>query len=157
MLIAVVSDTHRDNYYLKKVRELIKTADMLIHLGDNIEDAESLKRDFKGEVYTVTGNCDFVGGYPLEQIIDANGIKIFITHGHKYGVKYDLGSLYFRAKELDVKIALYGHTHMAQIEEEDGIILMNPGSTSMPRASKRSIGFIAIDEKNNIYPYLEEI
>lgn len=157
MLIAVVSDTHRDIYYIKKVRELIKNADILIHLGDNVDDIEVLTKDFNGLVYAVKGNCDFAGGFPSEQIIEVKGTKIFITHGHKYGVKYDLNNLYFKAREVEAKMALFGHTHTSQIEEECGIILMNPGSASMPRMSKHSIGYIEIDEHNNIYPYIREI
>lgn len=43
MLIAVVSDTHRMTKYINLAKRLIKDADILIHLGDNIDDAELLE------------------------------------------------------------------------------------------------------------------
>lgn len=151
MKIAVISDTHRVNKYIDIAKKYIKKCNILIHLGDNIEDVERLTEDFRGIVYSVKGNCDFSSKYPSEQVIEIEGKKIFITHGHNYGVKYSLNNIYYRAKELEVDIVLFGHTHKALIVEEDGIILMNPGSISLPRNCDRSIGYIEISEKVDFY------
>ena len=35
------------------------------------------------------------------------------------------------------KIAMYGHTHMPLIENEDGILVINPGSLTYPRQRGR--------------------
>lgn len=48
MRIAVISDTHRADKYIKLAKSLIKDADILIHLGDNIEDVDKLANGFKG-------------------------------------------------------------------------------------------------------------
>ena len=157
MLIAVVSDTHRVNKYINLAKELIKDADILIHLGDNTDDVEVLKSGFKGEVYAVAGNCDYSTQYPKEAIIEVNGRKIFFTHGDLYGVKHSMNNIYYRGKELDVDIVLFGHTHEQIIEEEKGIILMNPGSISLPRFKGRYVGFIDINDEGNIDTYLKEI
>lgn len=157
MLIAVVSDTHRMSKYIEIVKERIKGADILIHLGDNVDDVEELREGFEGEVYAVLGNCDYDSNYPLERIIDVNGVKIFATHGHGYNVKYGLNSLYFKTKEIGANIALYGHTHEEVVLKEQGITIMNPGSPSLPRGRGRSIGFIEINDKNEIDAYLESI
>jgi len=157
MLIAVVSDTHRENKYINLAKELIKDADILIHLGDNIDDVEVLKSGFKGEVYAVAGNCDYSAQYPKEVIIEVNGRKIFFTHGDLYGVKHSMNNIYYRGKELGVDIVLFGHTHVQIIEEEKDIILMNPGSISLPRFKGRYVGFIDIDDEGNIDTYLKEI
>ena len=45
--------------YVNLAKEVIKDADILIHLGDNIEDVEILEQDFEGKVYIVAGNCDY--------------------------------------------------------------------------------------------------
>ena len=82
---------------------------------------------------------------------------MLITHGDRYGVKYELNNLYYRALEAEVDIALFGHTHIPYMEEVKGIWLFNPGSASLPRMSKNSIGFIEIDEKGNVVPYLRQI
>ena len=94
MLVAVVSDTHRSDSCVKSIKTLIKDADILIHLGDNVEDAEELEREFKGEVYIVAGNCDFSRKYPKDRLIDIEGKKIFMTHGDLYAVKMGLNSIY---------------------------------------------------------------
>ena len=157
MLIAVVSDTHRVIKYIDLAKEVIKDADILIHLGDNIDDVEVLKSDFKGEVYAVAGNCDYSAQYPKEAIIEVNGRKIFFTHGDLYGVKSSMNSIYYRGRELEADIVLFGHTHQHIIEKEKGIILMNPGSISLPKFKGRYVGFIDIDDDGNIDTYLKEI
>ncbi|OOM81663.1 phosphodiesterase YfcE [Clostridium puniceum] len=157
MLIAVVSDTHRMIKYINSAKELIKDADILIHLGDNIEDVELLEQGFKGEVYVVAGNCDYSRKYPKETIIEVNGRKIFFTHGDLYGVKSSINNIYYRGRELEVDIVLFGHTHQQLIEDEGGIILMNPGSISLPKSKGRCVGFIEINDAGKIDTYLREI
>lgn len=157
MLIAVVSDTHRIKEYIDIVKEKISKADVLIHLGDNVDDVLELSKVFNGEVYAVLGNCDYSNEYPVERIIDINGFKIFATHGHKYRVKYDLNNIYYRAQELNANIALFGHTHQELIINHNGIILMNPGSVSLPRGRGRSIGFIEIENGKEPEVYLESL
>lgn len=156
MLIAVVSDTHRSEAYVKSVKTLIKDADILIHLGDNVEDAEELEREFKGDVYIVAGNCDFSRKYPKDRLIEIEGKKIFMTHGDLYGVKMGLNNIYYKGREVGADIVLFGHTHQSIIERTNEIILMNPGSTSLPKLSKSSIGFISIND-GEAEVYLKEI
>lgn len=157
MKIAVISDTHRDSRYIDIAKNIIKDTDMLIHLGDNIDDAEELSKGYKGKVYIVKGNCDYTNSYPSEQIIEVEGKRIFFTHGHNYGVKMSLNNIFYKAKEVEADIALFGHTHVAIIEKEDGIIFMNPGSISLPRIKGRYIGFINIEEGKDMDIYLKEI
>lgn len=157
MLIAVVSDTHRMSKYINLAKEVIKKADLLIHLGDNIEDVEMLGKGFNGEVYAVAGNCDYASKYPKERIIEVNGRKIFFTHGDLYGVKSSINNIYYRGRELEADIVLFGHTHQQIIEKEQGIILMNPGSISLPRIKGRCVGFININDNGDIDAYLKEL
>lgn len=155
MLIAVVSDTHCINRYIQITKEKIKDADVLIHLGDNSSDVEAFRESFKGEIYVVDGNCDYKGEYPKEIIVEVNGIKIFGTHGDLYGVKRDLNSIYFRGREVGANIVLFGHSHIEGIEREGEMILMNPGSTSIPKGRGHSIGFIEISDEGEIKPRIE--
>ncbi|MFW2503851.1 metallophosphoesterase [Clostridium diolis] len=157
MLIAVVSDTHRMTKYINLAKRLIKDADILIHLGDNIDDAELLENNFKGKVYAVAGNCDYSTKYPKESVIEVNGKKIFFTHGDLYGVKSSMNNIYYRGRELNADIVLFGHTHQQLVEKEDDMILMNPGSISLPKFKGRCIGFINIDNNGEVDAYLKEI
>lgn len=155
MLIGVVSDTHCINKYIQLSVEKIKNVDILIHLGDNSSDIEQFKKVFNGEIYVVDGNCDYRGEYPKELIIDVNGKKIFLTHGDLYGVKSGLNNIFYKGKELGADIVLYGHSHIECIERVEDILIMNPGSTSIPKGKGHSIGFIEIDDSGNIDAKIE--
>lgn len=157
MLVAVVSDTHRIQSYIDKALEVIKDADVLIHLGDNADDVSIFKENFKGDIFAVVGNCDYTNEYPEERIVKIEDKRIFLTHGHRYNVKMGLNSLYYKSKELDVDVALYGHTHQELIIKEDRLIIMNPGSVSLPRGNGRFVGFLEIEEGEEIKAYLKEL
>ena len=157
MRIAVVSDTHRFDRYINLAKDLIGDADILIHLGDNIEDVDTLSNGFNGVVYAVAGNCDFSTKYPKEGLIEVNGIKIFYTHGDIYGVKNSVTSIYYRGRELQADIVLFGHTHQHLIEKTQELLLMNPGSISLPHFKGRYVGIIDIDDDGNIDAYLREL
>jgi len=145
MILAVVSDTHRRKSQIGKVLKKIKNADVLIHLGDNAEDVDEMGLYFSNPIYSVRGNCDFSLRAPSERIETIGGKRILITHGHKYSVKYNLMNLKYRALEVGADIVLYGHTHIANIECNNGIWFINPGSASISRGMFNSIAFIEIN------------
>lgn len=151
MKIAFIGDTHKNKYSIevaiKKINEL--KADMVIHLGDCIDDVEIIKSGFKGEVVGVVGNCDCTSRFPNNQIIDINNKKIFFTHGDLYGVKNSLSSIIYKGKELGADIILFGHTHMLLSEEIEGITIMNPGSIPKPSPWSR-VGAVGLLEINDI-------
>lgn len=156
MLVAVVSDTHRDSHSIEKVLKKIEHAEVLIHLGDNDSDAEELSRKFNGRVIAVRGNCDFGSATESELVEEIGGKRFFITHGHRYDVKYGLTRLLFKAQEVNAEIALFGHTHIAMIERGQGIWFINPGSASESRRGSESIAFITIDGQD-VKPSIELI
>ena len=158
MLIAVISDSHGNKDSINKIKKKISNADVLLFLGDGENDLGEITNDFTGEVFAVRGNCDITGKYPEEQILEIQGKKIFICHGHRYNVKYGYNSIYYRGKEIGADIVLFGHSHIPIIEEYDGIVLMNPGSIShgMGRLNK-TLGYIdLIDDKAPIM-YIKEL
>ncbi|SKA79748.1 hypothetical protein SAMN05428976_1043 [Clostridium sp. USBA 49] len=156
MQIAVISDTHRNTYELKKLKNIVKNIDIIIHLGDNVDDVNILKDGFNGKIINVRGNCDFVTSVPVEILEEIEGKKIFITHGHKYNVKYGLTNLKYRAEELEADIVLFGHTHESLVEYEKGIWFINPGSASLPRDFCKSIAILTI-ENNKIDVNLKKL
>ena len=146
MRIGVISDTHRSARSIEQLGSKLKGLDMLIHLGDNVEDISIIKRYYKGEIINVKGNCDFSTSVPNDRVEEICGKKIFITHGHKYNVKKNLLGLRCKALETGATIVLYGHTHMGQIDFVDGIWYINPGSASEPRDGARSFVIIEINQ-----------
>ncbi|MGH4052117.1 MAG: metallophosphoesterase [Clostridium sp.] len=147
MRIGVVSDTHRITSSIEQLRGLIKGLDVVIHLGDNVEDVLLMKKFYKGEIINVKGNCDFSVKTPDDRLEEIGGKKIFLTHGHRYNVKESLDKLRYKALETGANIVLYGHSHIAKIDFEEGIWYINPGSASLPRDGDRSFAIISIDKE----------
>lgn len=158
MKIVVLSDSHNDYSSIKLLNNHIKDADFILHCGDGSEDLEALGDDVLSKVYAVRGNCDISRKYPSEQVIDICGVKIFITHGHMYNVKNEYNTIFYKAKELGVDIALFGHSHKAMISKHSDVIIMNPGSISLPYMGfKKSIGIIEIFDNKEVDCYLVEV
>ena len=135
MKILVISDTHGN--YLAPVKIIEETgAEMLIHLGDEINDALTLDLIVDIPIIKVPGNCDHTTIEPRELIQSISGRKFFITHGDIYRVKADLNRLVGKAKELKASVVLFGHTHIPLILKQDGILLVNPGNLMSGSDSK---------------------
>lgn len=160
--ILVFSDTHgkSGNMYDIISRKRLST-DVVIHLGDNFTDLYDIKNKFPEIAFiSVVGNCDnsFSSfNIPMSQTITLEGKKIFITHGHHQSVKSGLDVLKSLARKNKIDIVLYGHTHVADFKEIDGVYYFNPGSLSLPRSDKcASYGVIDIENNNSKFS-IEEI
>ncbi len=149
MKFLVFSDTHGD---IKKAVEICRQRekdgfDAVIPLGDYIRDAEALAEEIDICLYSVRGNCDGDYGSGDFKVIETEAGDILLTHGHGQKVKRNLMNLIYRAQELDCVAALFGHTHMPLVEEEEGILLINPGS--LTHSAEGSVGSYAIVETDN--------
>ncbi len=146
MRIVVMSDSHG---CLSAPRSIIQRnaghADMFIHLGDGERDYAALKDIFPDQnIHYIKGNCDS-GDFPESKIIDADGIKLFCAHGHRYSINITPDRLCLAARLSGCRIALYGHTHARDNRFEEGLYIMNPGSCACPRdGNKPSFGVIEI-------------
>lgn len=129
MKFLVASDSHGA---LARIIEMIMThpeIDNIIFLGDGDRDIEDLMCAYEGyKYYVVSGNCDHFSQRPDFDMIDTSKGRILYTHGHRFDVKNGLAKLVLGAKKLNAKAALYGHTHIAKIDEIDGVLCFNPGS-----------------------------
>ena len=129
MRILVVSDTHRDQYSLEQAVLRQPKAEVVIHLGDGADEAEMVKAKFPEKTFLqVRGNCDWGCDLPVEGEITLEGKKLFYTHGHVYNVKYGLYNICCAAREKKADIVLFGHTHQALAEYDEGLYILNPGS-----------------------------
>ncbi len=129
MRILVVSDTHGDFYSLKKAIDQQKTAEVVIHCGDSKDELDEIKMCYPDKAfYCVKGNCDLGSTLPMVETITLENKKILITHGHMYNVKLSLYPLCCAAREEKADIVLFGHTHNAISEYDDGLYILNPGS-----------------------------
>jgi uncharacterized protein len=133
--VAVVSDTHGNLSNVAQARAQLGPVDWLLHAGDFHRDAAAIGRSLgldPGRVIAVVGNCDAPLSEPAQEVLEIGGVQILLTHGHHYGVKSTLNRIYYRARELGVRAAIFGHSHVPVNGVEGGVLLFNPGSLTAP-------------------------
>ena len=106
MKILVFSDSHGR---AKNIVEALKihggVCDFAVFLGDGLKDIDYAREKFPSVPFvSVRGNCDtfFCDSERDECVLDLDGVRVLITHGHKYNVKYGYGTILYRARELEV-------------------------------------------------------
>jgi len=156
MRIGVISDTHGDvELALEAIRQM-KDVELILHAGDTYDDVVSLSKEIDIEMIGVRGNIGRNEDGPAELVLDLNGFRIFLVHGHHYDVKHSLMRLYYRAKEVEADVVVYGHTHLALGAVEDDILFFNPGSIGFPRGKyKNSYGILDLSGKTASVEILE--
>ena len=131
MRILVTSDTHGDAASLRRAILAQPKAEIVIHLGDGANDVANLRTSFPERTFLqVRGNCDWGCALPAVGEYEAAGVKIFYTHGDAYGVKSGDYTILSEARSRKADILLFGHTHQAREDYEDGLYIMNPGRLS---------------------------
>ena len=131
MKILVLSDSHGRIGNLFEIIALFPEASVIIFLGDGLNDFEELKESgiLKGkQVFSVSGNCDFLNYGHDEKLFELEGKRFYILHGHTKGVKSGKDELIKAAKQRNADICLFGHTHVPYKDYKDGIYLFNGGA-----------------------------
>ena len=163
LLIGLLSDTHvssRTNNVPEIILEDFKRrkVDYLFHLGDftSFEVYQQLCDIFgKDKVIGVIGNMDFDSklkqNLPKQLEFELFGHKILMIHGMggpNMIVKRLMKHLDLGNKDYD--IVIFGHTHRPLNETHEGILFLNPG-TSTPIDNKfttiTSYGFLKISKE----------
>lgn len=159
MKYLVFSDIHGSlesvEFMLKKLVET--NADKCLCLGDflyhgprndlpedyNPKAVIPLLNSIKDKIIAIRGNCDSeVDQMVLEfsmmedrHVFDLGKRKLMMTHGH------------LNLPLVNIDIILSGHTHIPRADREEGIIVLNPGSITMPKNGyDRSYGVLTEDE-----------
>jgi hypothetical protein len=150
--LIVISDTHGERSWIQKALDLHPNADVVVHCGDFASDLESIK-GAPLEVVSVMGNVMdlHVGLVPPESRVEERlliyeGVRILLTHGHRYDVKHTLNKLFYRALEAQADLVLFGHTHVALSLEHQGVSFLNPGSPARPRGGRPGYGIVEVQE-----------
>lgn len=139
MKLLVFSDSHScPNRLLKAVNNHNGKCDLIVFLGDGLKDLDIISSKFPNiPIVKVKGNCDYFSPKDIlnEIILDLDGIRVLITHGHNHGVKYGYESILQYAYELEVDAVFFGHTHVpcdkVEYIENKKIHLFNPGSVAL--------------------------
>ena len=156
MKLLICSDIHGDLDAARKIVDAFSenACDKLLILGDVLyhgprndlpknyspKGVIELLNPLSEKIISVRGNCDaevddMVLTFPVlikHRRMNLDGLKVFITHGHKYGAKSGYGCLAYRARELDADAVFFGHTHVPFDDfitvADKQIRLFNPGS-----------------------------
>lgn len=165
MKIFIATDIHGSSYWAKRIKEKfeLSNADVLVLLGDvyNHGPRNPFPQDYKPmevaetlngikNLIVIKGNCDsevdqMISGFTFirENVLPAFNRKLFFTHGHVHNKEnlpcLDLGDVMF-----------YGHTHVNEIAEVNGVTCVNVGSCALPKDGKHS--YCTVDE-NGIVIY----
>ncbi|MBQ8537088.1 MAG: metallophosphoesterase [Clostridia bacterium] len=155
MRLAVFSDSHGElttlHWAMEQVARLGKI-DAFIFLGDGANDFDSCRSLMdrlspRALLFQVKGNNDYYPPHLADEIVYTfGGVKVFMTHGHRYQAKMTDQGLLNAAKARGCRVCLYGHTHRPLIEEKDGILLMNPGALRHTYGHGETAGVVDIDK-----------
>lgn len=167
----IASDIHGSAYYCEKLIEAFKreNADKMLILGDVLyhgprndlpkeyapKKVIEILNDMKDKIMCVRGNCDtevdqMVLKFPVLAdygIITVGNRMIYATHGHKYGPE-NLPPLQ------NGDVLLFGHIHVPKCYEEEGILILNPGSVSIPKENSEH-SYMVLDGNTLYWKNLE--
>jgi putative phosphoesterase len=158
MRIAVVSDTHmpRGARALPEACvQRLRAADLILHAGDVTGEAFLEELLALGPpVEAVYGNMDepaLKESLPKERIVEAGGVRIGMIHipGPRVGREARLLARFPRCAAV-----VYGHTHVPQVEQHDGVWILNPGSPTERRASPERTMLELVAQGGKVAPTL---
>ncbi len=126
--VGVISDTH--GLLRPEALAAMQGSDVIIHAGDvgKPEILEALEAI--APVYTVRGNVDhnpWTDRLPRSVAVEIGEATIFVVH--------NIDDLNIDPAAAGFGMVVYGHSHNPAIEEEDGVIYLNPGSAGPRRFS----------------------
>ncbi len=159
MKIGIMSDTHGSLIYFEKALDTLKDCDYILHGGDVLYhgprnplpigyDPKKLAEKintFNNIIFTC-GNCDsdvdqMVIDHPLQTpyvFTQLGDFKIFLCHGYKKSKEEFIQM----AKNYKAHLFVFGHTHIKELYTDEDLIVLNPGSTSLPKDETHSVGII---------------
>lgn len=128
MKIGIISDTHAVNPATCSIPEWIteafKGVSLIVHAGD-VERPEYIQALQEiAPVCAVRGNCDHSMKTPESISVDI-GCGL-LTAAHRAPVAR-------QALSTQSRVMVYGHTHISLIHDEGSLLVINPGSPTLPR------------------------
>lgn len=159
MKYLLISDVHGCYSAIEKIEKIINSNhfDKIISLGDilyhgprnNLPNEYNPKKvieiinKYHDKFIFIQGNCDAeVDSMVLnckfykKKIIKINNKKIYFTHGHHLS-KYQVDNSIEKGS-----IVIYGHYHIFDITEVNGVTYINVGSTSIPKDNIKQYAII---------------
>jgi putative phosphoesterase len=135
-LAVVIADTHiprRVRALPEALSPYLKGADLILHAGDLMDPALLGELAAYAPVEAVRGNLD-PEGLPETLALGFGGAKVAVIHdsGPKRGRQARM-----RRRFPEARVVVFGHSHIPFLEDEDGLMLLNPGSPTDKRRQPR--------------------
>ncbi len=145
--VAVFADSHNMFSRLPLAIERLGEVDLLFHLGDFAIDAERIAAALGDVPYVVVkGNNDSGSIYPKKRIELVEDAWIMLVHGDGYHTIYQMID---QARESRCSAVLFGHTHVPLVQADGELLIVNPGSISLPRqGSKPTCALLEVEGKD---------
>lgn len=126
LTIGVISDTH--GLLRPEAVASLASVDYILHAGD-VGDASILDRlRAIAPLTAIRGNIDSSGRcaeLPSTEMVDLSGRHFYLIHA--------IEDLDIEPRAAGVAAVVYGHTHRPAIEEQHGVLYLNPGSAGPKR------------------------
>lgn len=143
MRILVLSDSHGCVENMARAVEREQPREIW-HLGDCVHDAEQLRQLFPNiPLESVPGNCDYAALDQPERLLEREGCRVLLMHGHTRRVKGGPLAAVYAARECGADILLFGHTHQPLVDRNGPLWIMNPGSIG--RGLMQTYGLILLE------------
>jgi len=147
-LAAVIADTHiprRARALPEALIPHLERADLVLHAGDLMDPALLDELAAYAPVKVVRGNLDPPhSNLPETLEFELGGAKIAMIHdsGPRKGRRARL-----RRRFPDARVIVFGHSHIPFLEDEGGLMLLNPGSpTDKRRQPRRTFALLHAEE-----------
>jgi putative phosphoesterase len=153
MKIGVVSDTHITSPAsvlppgaMARFRK--EKVGLILHAGDVAHESVLDALRAIAEVRAVAGNVDppeLRAKLPQKLVETVDGIRIGLIHGT--GPPDRLGERLLLAFEGDeIRVLVYGHSHVPRNEKHNGVLLFNPGSLNSSRGGlRKTFGILTVE------------
>jgi len=156
MLIGLIADTHipRDAKALPpQVKHAFRGVDLVLHAGDIYVPRVLDQLEKIAPVLAARGNGDqdFHEEHRVKEshVLNIDGFRLGLTHIIIYPElpHYPLDRTMERHFGGRVDIAVFGDTHVALVESYMGVLLVNPGSPTVPNGLYKlgTVGLLEID------------
>lgn len=130
--LIVVSDSHGRFERLAKIVADHPDADAYIHCGDSETSPDHLL-----PFVSVEGNNDRFFTFKEQLVLEMAGLRILVIHSHQFIAYRRNAMLVKKAKALNCQLVFFGHSHIYEVTEMDGVTLINPGSCYYNRDGKK--------------------
>ena len=126
--IIVFSDVHFDSEKLERLLPIMNSADYVVFCGDGMNNFERVSGRITVPTVCARGNNDFFSHISENSTFAIGNTRIFVTHGHRYGVRNSVEFLAEAAANNNCTLAFFGHTHVFFDKTIGGVHVINPGA-----------------------------